>query len=432
MKELKELRARRAKVRDEIEALFKESKGADGVESLANIKSVADPKGEFERLYKESGSLKAEIGEYEAIELAHLEAEETKTEEARVKAMNRPNLGGGDPDPEPALAPFKSLGQLYVASPQWKGIREIRTGDGQDFQAKLSMKQWMFPDLFRRHSVDPNPAIRALFDNTDFDPFEAQVPDIVGRPWGGPRMFLTMIPQIPIMSDSGRYHRLTTRTEPADYSIAEGAVYPEGTFEYTDQTFSVIARGWFVPVSEWTEDDSPMVVSEIDRDLMTGTARQIAGYATTTLLGALSGKTTLAAGGESATSAIYNAITKLRVDADTEPNLISMHPNDWAKIVTEQASTGAYLFSGMASGQMMMQRWGIPVATDVGVTEGRVLVLDTNAVRFRDRRSVNVRTAMRYRVAANLTQPTGQMLHFADARFAFYARYPQGICDVTL
>ena len=236
---------------------------------------------------------------------------------------------------------------------------------------------------------------------------------------------------MPISTDTAQFYRKTTRTEPSDYSLAEGAVYPEGTIEYTRDSQAVIARGWYVPVTDWAEEDSPAAIMDIDRDLIMGIARRIAEYATTTLLGQ-AGRTTLSAGGESATSAIYKMITKLRVDADTEPNLIVMHPNDWANIVTEQASTGDYLFSGMANSQIMMMRWGLPVIPDVGVTEGRVLVLDSNAVRLRDRRAVNVRTADRWRVASALTVPTGQMLHFADARFAFYAVYRQGIGDLTL
>ena len=86
----------------------------------------------------------------------------------------------------------------------------------------------------------------------------------------------------------------------------------------------------------------------------------------------------------------------------------------------------------MANNQIMMSRWGLPVIPDVGVTEGRILVLDSNSVRLRDRRAMTVMTAPRWRVASNLTQPTGQMLHYGAARFAFYSVYPQGTCDITL
>ena len=428
MKELLELRGQLKVANDKLKALFDESKGADGVESLANIKSVDDPKGEIERLMTEQRELTPQIVEYETIEKGQLETAETEEYLKSINKPLRPNLGGSTE--EPVKAPFKSIGDLYIASPEYKAVNQARSGDGDTFTAKMSL-----PELFFSAEATERRAVRALFDSTDFDPFESHDMQIVGRPWGGPRMFLNMIPQIPINSDTVLYHRLTTRTEPSSYSIADGAVYPEGTFEYTRETATVIARGWFVPVSEWVEEDNPAAVMEINRDLMTGVARQIAGYATTLLLGTagnLSSKTTLSAGAESATSAIYNMITRLRVTADTEPNMISMHPNDWAKIVTEQSAMGDYLFSGMANQQMMMTRWGLPVATDVGVTEGRVLVLDSNAVRLRDRRAVNVRTAMNYRVSSNLTLPTGQMLHFADARFAFYARFPQGVGDLTL
>ena len=93
---------------------------------------------------------------------------------------------------------------------------------------------------------------------------------------------------------------------------------------------------------------------------------------------------------------------------------------------------GDYLFSGQANMEMMMQRWGKPVVLDVGLSAGDALVLDTDSVRFRDRRAVNVWTAPRWRVSSNLTAPTGQMIHVADARFAFYVRYAAGIGELTL
>ena len=191
-----------------------------------------------------------------------------------------------------------------------------------------------------------------------------------------------------------------------------------------------LPRGSFIPVSDWAEEDSPAVASDIDRQLVTGTARNIAGYAITTI-NALAGLTTLTAGDDSPTSAIYNMITKLRVDADSEPNLIVMHPNKWANIVTEQAQGGDYLFSGQANMQIMMQRWGLPVIPDVTVDEDTVFVMDTDSVRFRDRRAVNIWTAPRWAVSSNLTVPTGQMIHACDARFAFYGRYPAGIGKIT-
>ena len=273
-------------------------------------------------------------------------------------------------------------------SPEWEAMRQIREGDGNYAQIKIGLREAIFGGEYRERK-----ATRALFDNSDFNPFEEQSALISGMPWGGPRMFVATLPQVPIMTDTAQWNQKTTRTQPASYNIAEGAVYPEGAIEYTRRSANVIARGWYVPVTDWAEEDSPQAMMDIDRDLMTGVARNIAGYATTTMLGSVASKLTLSGGGKSATSAIYEAIIKLLVEGDSIPNAIVMNPLDWSDIVTEQSSTGDYLFSGMANMQMMMQRWGVPVTLDVGVTQGRILVLDNNSVRLRDRRAMTVRTA---------------------------------------
>ena len=425
--EVMEVRGKLDEANAKLNALYEESKDEDGVMRRDNIRSVADPVAELLRLNTEQADLAKQLESAVTFETQALEAKETRDYlESINEPVNRPNLGAPGGGAGDKTEPFRSLGERYTDSDEWKSIRQHRQGDGAIAQFDIGIRELLFGGIYaeRRNT-------RALFDNSDFDPYEEQSMLISDHPWGGPRMFVAALPQVPISTDTAQFYRKTTRTEPSDYSLAEGAVYPEGTIEYTRDSQAVIARGWYVPVTDWAEEDSPAAIMDIDRDLIMGIARRIAEYATTTLLGQ-AGRTTLSAGGESATSAIYKMITKLRVDADTEPNLIVMHPNDWANIVTEQASTGDYLFSGMANSQIMMMRWGLPVIPDVGVTEGRVLVLDSNAVRLRDRRSVNVRTADRWRVASALTVPTGQMLHFADARFAFYAVYRQGIGDLTL
>ena len=78
-------------------------------------------------------------------------------------------------------------------------------------------------------------ATRALFDNSDFNPYEEQSMMISGSCPGVAReCSWHLLPQVPIATDTAQWYRLTTRTEPASFSnnLAEGAVYPEGTFEY--------------------------------------------------------------------------------------------------------------------------------------------------------------------------------------------------------
>ena len=318
--------------------LFKEGTADDGTMALANIKSVEDPKAEIERLRTEQNDLGKESQGLESIVRAQRETEETREHIEEVKnslnapAGNRPNLNaGGDDDDDPVKAffgpnPVRSLGYQYVQSQEWKETRKLEGKGNADhvLSTNHSLKALMYGAM-----LEDMKSTKALFDNSDFDPFEAQVPDIVQLAWGGPRQFLGMIPQVPIMTDSGRYHALTTRTQPGTnaYSVAEGAVYPEWTIEYDDRTFSVVARGSFVPVSTWAEEDSPQVMDDINRQLITGTARNIAGFAITTM-SAATGTTTRTAGADSPTSAIYKIITDLRTDADVEPNLIVMHPDE--------------------------------------------------------------------------------------------------------
>lgn len=438
---LDEKKGRRKVVNDAMMALFEEGTDEGGNMVYANIKSVADPKAELDRLYKEQQSLAEEITEEERKERMRAETQEAAKELAEeAMRKKRPHMTETEAEEEAekevrAQPAYRSLGAEWMQSEARKDFL-TRGGKGTSLvhESDASIAQILQTgELLRDPKVSP--AVKALFDNADFDPFEQQLAEISPMPFVGPRMFLSAIPQVPIMTDSCIYYEMTTRTEPTEYTISEGAAYTAFTYNYTRRTATVQKEGAYVPITGEAEEDGPMIVDDINRDLVMAVAREI-DKVCVDVIEAHASTNKYTATGESGSAALYRGCNEVRVNGQVDPNLIVMHSTDWTNIVVEQASTGEFLFSGGATSDLMMQRWGMPVVLDNALAEGTALVLDTDAVRFRDRRSLQMYTTQRFQTVSedsvNRTVPIDQYLHYADARFAFYVRVPKRITEVTL
>ena len=156
-----------AEVNATLNALYEESKDADGVMRRDNIRSVENPDAELTRLNAEQAALLVEIQKEDVFERQALEAKETR--DYLNEAVNRPNLGGPGEGKGDKTEPFRSLGERYTDSDEWKSIRQHRQGDGAIAQFDIGIRELLFGGIYaeRRNT-------RALFDNSDFDPYEEQ------------------------------------------------------------------------------------------------------------------------------------------------------------------------------------------------------------------------------------------------------------------
>lgn len=173
---------------------------------------------------------------------------------------------------------------------------------------------------------------------------------------------------------------------------AEGAAKPEVTFVFTETNAPVRKIAGWTKISEEVLEDFPAVKSVIDQQLpfmvqQTEEAELLSGDGTgqhlTGLLNTAGIQTqTKAAASPAATNvnAIYNAITKIRVNAFLEPDGVTVHPNDWQIMRLTTDSNGQYYAGGPFTGAygqpgLMIDRiWGLPVVVTTAITQGTALV----------------------------------------------------------
>jgi HK97 family phage major capsid protein len=182
-----------------------------------------------------------------------------------------------------------------------------------------------------------------------------------------------------------RYMREVSYTNAAD-AVLEGDEKPEASFDLEEVDASVRKVAVWSKVTDETLEDfsqirpyidsrlSFMVRSKIDDQLLngTGTAPQIAG-----LLGT-SGVQTAEMSSNTAVKlaeAIMNAITKVRVTGQFEPDAIVIHPNDYQKLRLATDGNTQYYGGGFFQGQYGTEYydpgrlWGLRVVQTTAISE---------------------------------------------------------------
>jgi HK97 family phage major capsid protein len=182
-----------------------------------------------------------------------------------------------------------------------------------------------------------------------------------------------------------RYMRETSYTNAADF-IAEGDEKPEASFNLEEVDAAVRKAAVWTKVTDETLEDftqirpyidqrlSLMVRTKIDSDLLngTGTAPQIAG-----LLGT-SGIQTAEMTSNTAVKlaeAIMNAITKVRVTGQFEPDAVVIHPNDYQKLRLATDGNTQYYGGGFFEGQYGTayndpgRLWGLRLVQTTAISE---------------------------------------------------------------
>lgn len=184
---------------------------------------------------------------------------------------------------------------------------------------------------------------------------------------------------------------------------AEGSLKPEATFGFEDADAPVRTIAAWVKVRKQTLADARGLQAFIDQSLRydvrrrletqavagDGTGQNLTGILETT---GVQDPTVVTA--ESSADRVHHGIVGIQL-ADQEPNFVALHPNDWETIRLSRddsgasAGTGGYLFGPPSQGGAVTL-WGLPVVVTPAIPEGTALVGDARAALILIREGVNV------------------------------------------
>ncbi len=398
----KELTAKIDSLQNELKDLFSSHKDANG-----EFKMSADVLEEAEKRESELGDLNKKLFDINKVESMVKRNEDYQASNSKA-ANPLPFEAGGSQWSE-----VKTIGRQIVESGALKGLNSPTVSLG-DIQIKTLMSTgagWS-PESIRSGIVALSPQ-RAL-------------------------TLLDYMPSIEVNQAAFKFMLESTFTNNAA-EVAESVdgtlqTYGEGVLALTETTALIQKIGTFVPVSDEQLEDVPgitdylnqrlsyMVKARFESQLLSGngTAPNIKGITST------SGINTQAKSTDSVFDAIYKAITKVRVQGQTEPNLIIMHPTDWQNLRITQASTGQYIFESPAlAGDRSI--FGIPVILSTVATAGTAVLFDTFYTMALMRKGLEVQ----YSNSHSTYFVNGVQAVRADMRGGLAVLRPKAICTIT-
>ena len=236
-----------------------------------------------------------------------------------------------------------------------------------------------------------------------------------------------------------RYMRQTTNTSGAA-ERAEGAVYGESAFNYTEETSPIQTVGAFVPTTKEILADEPRAESMLDTDLQMQLMRRVEnqffnGDGTSPNLRGVNNIVGVNAHAAVADDSIQASILKAAYDVkftgQATPDYAFIAPEQWLTLSLEQDTTGKYLTTLI--GQIVIPGLpGVMTMESQFLASGQAVVGDFGAYCYiRDRQSVEVYVMERMAVASALTVPTGQKNLVADARLALTFTRPTAFTKIT-
>lgn len=290
-----------------------------------------------------------------------------KAEQEPVKGFDFPLNGNGTPQGERRVTEYKSLGQQFVDSDEYKNGRQ----HGINARFSLDIKGFDFLKTTMTTAAGFAPAN----DRTDI-----VIPKATRTP-----MLQDYVPSITTDLDTIKYMEETTFTNSAA-ETAENAALPESAIAYTERSQPVELVGTFLPVTEQQLEIAEAIRGTIDQRLLLMLAQReesqmITGNGTTpNLKGFLNASNlqTQALGTDSIPTAAYKLITKIRGggnDGFAEPGLWIFHPNDWQDVRTLQDANGNYIWGSPAEAGPE-RLWGKQVLVTTAITENTALTGD--------------------------------------------------------
>lgn len=164
--------------------------------------------------------------------------------------------------------------------------------------------------------------------------------------------------------------------------VAEGALKPESSLEFTLQTAPVRTIAHWIQASKQILQDVPALASYIDTRMRFGLEIEeedqiLSGDGTgQNLLGLIPQATPFDTGrvrpGDTRIDIVRRAMTQVRL-AEYRADAIVLHPSDWEEIELTKTNEGAYIWAN-PRGLLGPTLWGLPVIDTTAVEEGEFLV----------------------------------------------------------
>jgi HK97 family phage major capsid protein len=287
-------------------------------------------------------------------------------------------------------------------------------------------------------------SLKTLFQTTaGFAPESLRTGQIVPAAVRPPQL-LDFIPVRPTQYELVKYMEETTATFSAAEK-AEGVAYAESVFVYTEQESPVRKITISLPVTDEQLQDAPEVTAILDTRLRfgimqrldqqifngDGSAPNLAGILDYVSSGHSNGdiQTLAQAGGgvgDSIFDAVFSAMMAVRTTGRANPNVIVLHPTDWAIVRLTRTDLGEYVMGN--PGQVGSQTlFGLPVALVEAGSAGTGIVGDfANFCYIAERRGIDVQAGY-----SGTQFVEGKKTLRADLRAAFVVLRPAAFCSMT-
>jgi HK97 family phage major capsid protein len=296
---------------------------------------------------------------------AKAQAENMKRQaERNAQPVRKIPFQGSDstPSEEGQSVQSKSLGEMYTDHVMFKTMHKV---PGARFAVEL-------PDVTMKTLMTTAAGLAPANPRTAKIVLSAQRRPVVAD----------LIPQDNTSETAIKYMEETTFTNNAAF-VGEGLVKGEAALAFTERTALVEMLAVWLPVTvqQLSSVDGMQALINNRLTLMLELKEEdglLNGNGTTPQLNGFYNAVTQtqAKGADATPTAIYKAITKVRVNGMAEPTGIVLHPNDWQDIVTLQDLNGNYIFGNPFQGEAGSQIWGKPVVATVAATEGTGLLGD--------------------------------------------------------
>lgn len=366
MSQLKELRGQLATARDELAVIFqqadagRDSEGRQVYDLMrASALTGADEGARVDEV-------KAKNDQIADLAAKVREAESAQNEIAgiagNIEGMGeivRPAIHGNSG--RAAEAEGKSLGQLFVESPAFKGYQRGSQGVGPMAELDVDLMATLFetgagwaPESVRSGRIEYMPL----------------------RP--APKVILRF-PEIPTAQAAYKYMEETTHTQAAA-ERAEGAAYAEAAFVLTEKSQTVRSIGVKIPVTDEQLEDEEGARAFLDNRLSYQLARRLDDQALAgngvapNLLGTenVVGIQTQALGADPIFDAAAKLFRKIQDDGFADPDVFFIAPSKWETVKLTRTADGIYIL-GNPSSDIPVRLWGVPGVETVSVTSTKLV-----------------------------------------------------------
>lgn len=285
-------------------------------------------------------------------------------------AAGRPTVSGDAP---------KSLGQLLVESPAFKGYQRGSQGVGPVSHFDVPFGATLFetaagwaPESVRTGRVEFKPLRPA--------------PHVIDA-----------IPEFTTKQAVVKYMEETTHTDNSS-EIAEGAVYGEAAFVLTERSKTVRKIGAWLPVTDEQLDDEEEARAFVDNRLTYQLARRVdgqvlTGAGTTVFLEGtenVSGIQTQALGVDPIFDAALKLFTLIESDGFANPSVFYIAPTKWQTVALTRTADGLYIL-GNPQTEVEPRLWGVPGIKTTAVTSTKLVAGDyTNYAGLYVRKGIDV------------------------------------------